>query len=187
MPPESPIRQLNPERADYGMVQETVDRVLRENAVTKPPIRIFEIVRRYELDVAFAQFSDYSTVAGYIDIEARRIVISEREIATRQKFTVAHELGHWLMHRELIKSDPDKGVLLRNALDEPNPDPLEKEANAFAARLLVPSSLLDKYRGIVEDSTGFIGDEAVAGSSRMFANIFGVSRELMSYRLRDGY
>lgn len=68
-----------------------------------------------------------------------------REWPPRRRFTVGHELGHWILHRESREEavfcrapaiDPDQG--------EPRPErPLpEAEADAFAAALLMPAELL---------------------------------------------
>ena len=77
-----------------------------------------------------------------------------REWPPRKLFTIAHELGHWLLHRHSedpsiyqaahigpgdTEQTPDrgKGISAREALPR-----LEAEANAFAAALLLPACLL---------------------------------------------
>lgn len=62
----------------------------------------------------------------------------------RQTFTVAHELGHKVLHEEWAKSS-DYKVLLRDQLLTGDDDFYEKEANAFAANLLVPRKMLDQF------------------------------------------
>jgi IrrE N-terminal-like domain len=73
-----------------------------------------------------------------------------REWPGRRRFTIAHELGHWCMHRD--RHDP---VYCRSTIVEaaeaPDPDerpPLpshEEEANAFAAALLMPARLVQEH------------------------------------------
>lgn len=62
----------------------------------------------------------------------------------RQIFSVAHELGHLLMHAGSYK---DGSVQV-----ESSKDPAEKEANAFASRFLMPDDRFDEvwneYRGL---------------------------------------
>jgi Zn-dependent peptidase ImmA (M78 family) len=83
---------------------------------------------------------------------------------------MAHELGHWLMHKELFIADPERyPVLLRSQSGDKN-DPLEVEANNFAANLLVPSSLLISVKDF--------------GSAKL-ASIFGVSLQMMEIRLKN--
>lgn len=52
----------------------------------------------------------------------------------RRRFTIAHEIGHFLMNTAHYKQTGELGNL--EMLDTTNP--IEKEANAFAAELLMP-------------------------------------------------
>ena len=64
----------------------------------------------------------------------------------RQRFTIAHELGHFLLHEgELVHLDEEMGsftVDFRNAFSSKGEDINEKEANYFAAELLMPEKFL---------------------------------------------
>jgi Zn-dependent peptidase ImmA (M78 family) len=82
-------------------------------------------------------------VSGFFDCEEMAIFVNKDEFPLRQTFTIAHELGHKILHEEWAKST-DYKVLLRDQ-DFNGEEPHEKEANAFAAHLLVPRFLLDRY------------------------------------------
>ena len=61
----------------------------------------------------------------------------------RRRFTIGHELGHWCMHR----TDHVASIYCRSTAVDPREErperPLsEKEADAFAAALLMPAGLL---------------------------------------------
>jgi hypothetical protein len=67
-----------------------------------------------------------------------------RQWPPRRRFTIGHELGHWVMHRT-----PGQQSLFcrRTSVDEtaPHPDPgrdIEEEASVFAAELLMPRWLV---------------------------------------------
>ena len=69
-----------------------------------------------------------------------------RQWTTRRRFTIGHELGHWCLHR-----GGEAGVYCRASVIDPNltepesPLPeVEREANAFAAALLMPAPLLQE-------------------------------------------
>src|SRR5690606_8372729 len=112
-------------------------------------------------------------VAGFIDPMQKIIYVNEKDKAPRQAFTVAHELAHWMLHQDKLHSEPDKyAVLYRTPLGKTE-DEVEKEANALAGRLLVPRKLLDKYKNNSNIAT--------------VAKIFGVSEELIGYRLKHEY
>ena len=53
----------------------------------------------------------------------------------RKAFTIAHEIGHWILHDRNIQVDTEKEIL------ESSPQVIEKEANAFAGSFLMPSYL----------------------------------------------
>lgn len=55
----------------------------------------------------------------------------------RRRFTFAHELGHFMCHRELREQFEDSEESLNNFRDE-----IETEANVFASWLLMPANLL---------------------------------------------
>jgi hypothetical protein len=69
-----------------------------------------------------------------------------REWPPRRRFTIAHEVGHWHLHRH---ADADGAVYCRASMidseaagEQPERPAPEEEANAFAAALLMPARLL---------------------------------------------
>ena len=155
--------------------QAKADQVLAENLVTEPPVKVTEIARNYGLLVQEVDLGSFgSRVAGFIDPKQKIIYVNKEDKPQRQAFTVAHELAHWLMHESTLHSHPDKyAVLYRMPLGAPTEDLVEREANAFAAKLLVPKGMLEKYKDNADIST--------------IASIFGVSDELIGYRLKHEF
>jgi hypothetical protein len=71
------------------------------------------------------------------------VLYNDAVISTgRQRFTIAHEFGHWLMHRRLI---PREGISCNEdaVIHRAGDTDIEKEADTFAAYLLMP---LDAFR-----------------------------------------
>jgi hypothetical protein len=69
-----------------------------------------------------------------------------RQWPARRRFTIAHELGHWQLHREA-----EHGVFCRSTSIDPRPPgdrpplpPTEEEANSFGAALLMPARLVQR-------------------------------------------
>ncbi|MFN3297545.1 ImmA/IrrE family metallo-endopeptidase [Caldimonas sp.] len=63
----------------------------------------------------------------------------------RERFTIAHEMGHFLLHRERQSQfQCDKSGVTSGQADGRN---IEREANAFASQLLMPRDDLDKLLG----------------------------------------
>lgn len=61
----------------------------------------------------------------------------------RQRFTIAHEIGHLVLHEELLHIDRKFPIALRDTTASLGTDSNEIEANQFAAELLMPSALLE--------------------------------------------
>ena len=96
----------------------------------------------------------------------RRVVLRAEEPATRQRFTLAHELGHWICQ----VTEGDKTPLYCRDVDVSRAAgrQLEREANVFAAELLMPEPALRAvFSGVITEC----------------ANAFNVSEEAMRWRL----
>ena len=156
--------------ANIERAHNEADLVLQECSILDAPVPVESIAESYGLKVLFGSLSD-GTVSGLLDITRRRIIVSMDDAPARQAFTIAHEIGHFRMHLDIISETPDIGIVYRRPIGGET-DPIEIEANAFAAALLVPEKFLSKHFNYeVDDST--------------LANLFGVSAEVIRYRLRD--
>lgn len=83
---------------------------------------------------------DIDKLSGFIGYGIRDIVvicINYKRSYGRQNFTLAHEFGHWLLHKGISISDEDKVLSYSK-------DNIEQEANAFAAEFLYPNEFLEK-------------------------------------------
>ncbi len=126
----------------------------------------------------------------------------------RYRFTIAHEVGHWRLHRELLLKDPSAASLfVMNAepafVNRSSQNPREEiQANAFAACVLMPRHLVrcawSRWRGSdqpaaiselpgVNDQSIPTGNEDMAMDRfcKPLADQFEVSAEAMRYRLKD--
>lgn len=88
------------------------------------------------------------------------------EISYRNRFTVAHELGHVLL------GHVDKGNPKHRDTTFGNYNPVERAANAFAAELVMPEQKVRELFG-------------GASSVRQLSEAFGVSNAAMSFRLQN--
>lgn len=159
--------------ADYQGVKLKAEQVLQENFINNPPIDVYEIAKNEGLEIEVKDFGDkFNDISGYIKPEIRTIFVNSRDPENRRKFTIAHELGHWILHRDKLKSEPEKyAVLYRIPLGRAQDDPIEQEANYFAANLLVPQEMLTVRKG--------------EKTEEELATEFQVSRDVIGYRLSD--
>lgn len=158
--------------ANYEGAIKKAHTILEENYVSTPPVVIDEIARNYGLKIYEIDFENDSDVAGFIDPKTRTIYVNKDDSDTRKAFTIAHELGHWILHRDKLEQSPEKYAVLYRKPIGGEKDDVEKEANCFAAHLLVPRKLLDEFR---------------SENDNVIASIFGVSPELIGYRKEQEY
>jgi hypothetical protein len=89
--------------------------------------------------------SEELAVSGLLLPAERRIWLNATEVPARRRFTLAHEVGHWVCQHLEGKSAP---VYCRATDVQPEPTAadraLEREANVFAAELLMPEAVLRK-------------------------------------------
>jgi|GEM_PF-1203411 len=160
---------------NYNLAKETALSVLRDNFVQSPPVKILQIASNYGLVVKDADFGqDFDRrVSGFIDPKNKIIYLNSQDPDNRKAFTIAYHLGHWLMHKNALLENPNKYAILHKApLGSDSADLLEKKANFFAAELLVPKALLEDY---IEEDINTI------------TKIFGVSAEVIGYRIQNEY
>lgn len=127
--------------------------------VASPPVPLDEIAECcLELDlkiVNLAQKLQRGDALGAIWIADKRVMIDESlDPSTapaklgRYRFTLAHEIGHWVLHRllflallqqsSLFGTETEPSVICRAG----DPQPIEWQANAFAAYALMPTEMV---------------------------------------------
>ena len=114
-----------------------------ENSITLPvPVEdIAEYYLGYQIDfVNEGLFSDPEILGG-IDFDENKIYVnaSVEDHDGRYAFTIAHEIGHHVLHRDTYLKENlegEKEILCRDARNKPR---IELEADRFAAALLMPA------------------------------------------------
>ena len=64
-----------------------------------------------------------------------KISINSGDSARRQRFTTAHEIAHFILHRDLIGEGITDNAMYRSSLS----DEYERQADRFAAQILLPA------------------------------------------------
>ena len=73
------------------------------------------------------------------------MIINSKEPRVRRRFTVAHELAHYLLHREMVGRGVTENAFYRSDSDLSSWQ--EMEANRLAAEILMPSDLVRAHAG----------------------------------------
>lgn len=164
-------------------VRELVDELLSKYQITSPPVDIFDIARKEGAIVVEENLED--GVSGFLYRENDTVIIGvkkepARKGPGRKRFTVGHELGHYLLDHDTFMH-VDKSVAIvrfRNKDSETGTDVQEIEANAFAAELLMPRAMLLNDLREVDTSD-------VDAAIRDLADGYEVSEQAMAIRLTN--
>lgn len=144
----------------------------RSEVYAAAPVPVTEIAERNGVEVVVANFGkNRDRVSGICDFRRAKIFVNVADRFERRRFTIAHELGHWILHRDSCESTPEQYSFLPRFQHTDDHGPMEQEANCFAAHLLVPGRLLRQVVG--------------AATATELADIFEVSRTTMEFRISD--
>lgn len=157
----------------HSLDQGTIERIQQHQDAA--PISLSAIANALQLKVISTTLP--SGISGEIRPDPEHvgsyiIRVNRNDSARRQRFTVAHEIGHFLLHRDEIGDGITDDVLYRSTLS----DRREAQANRMAADLLMPQKLVDEWmeraRTLkVDNVIGFLADK------------FNVSEAAMKIRL----
>jgi Zn-dependent peptidase ImmA (M78 family) len=116
--PATPIRHARPsERA--AEIRAEAERLLARYKIVEPPVDVERIAVGEGLRIIRKQLGEMD---GFV--EADVLTVNAEHARTRQRFTIAHELGHLALHAD--------------GTDENS----EREADQFASALLIPREML---------------------------------------------
>jgi Zn-dependent peptidase ImmA (M78 family) len=154
--------------------------LLERLGVDAPPVDVERIARQLDVKVRFEPLDGGLSGALYRSADGRAVLgVNNWHVETRQRFTIAHELGHLLMHPDelfvdgVLKRDDDSSLAIKSH---------EIEANSFAAELLMPRKLL------LEEINRALGENATPDPKRLvgqLATLFDVSEQAMQFRLMN--
>ncbi|PRX57524.1 ImmA/IrrE family metallo-endopeptidase [Flagellimonas meridianipacifica] len=164
-------------------IERTTAQILQDLNITVPSeINVNKIAKHLGVDVKAVDM-DYE-ISGLFVIKNSKphIRYNKNESQKRQRFTIAHELGHFVLHRESkpLFVDKSKKIMYRDGDSTTGEFRQEREANAFAASLLMPKEFIQKAMAKAPKNT----EDIVT----YLANKFKVSEQAMNFRLANlGY
>jgi Zn-dependent peptidase ImmA (M78 family) len=134
-------------------ILEKAEQFCNKHGVEQPPVKIIELCKREGIKV-FEQYLPRD-VSGFIVIQkenfenygtGKLIVVNLTDNANRRRFTIAHELAHYILH----KDETEEYYAHRDAGQNGG---IEREANLFASSILMPRALIEtavkEYRACI--------------------------------------
>lgn len=157
----------------------------------KLPIDPFKIAKNLGITVDSVELP--SGIAGMLFTKGKKtyIKVNANESNNRQRFTVAHELGHFLLNHRIMSVDSNdnldddltksnsSSILFRNANSSKGCCLLEIEANQFAANLLMPKNIFKYQWDLMKSESDF---EKLAGTFQV--SVLAIENRAKSLKLK---
>jgi Zn-dependent peptidase ImmA (M78 family) len=147
------------------------------------PVPVDRIAKSLEAQLRFSPLDEEISGMIYIKDGTPIIGVNSLHHPHRQRFTIAHEIGHLELHRDVISAhvhvDKQFRILMRDSTSALGTELIEIQANQFAAELLIPTAFLDQALG---NKPFDIDDEAPLDA---LAKKLRVSKQALEYRIRN--
>jgi Zn-dependent peptidase ImmA (M78 family) len=162
-------------------IRALAEKLLTEHNVRTGPVDVAKLARAIGVQVQEQPADD--DLSGFLYRNRRRktavIGVNSTQHVNRRRFTTAHELGHYLLHDfDEVHVDRQFKVWLRNEASSQGIDLEEREANLFAAEILMPARFIE--RDVQKIGMIDLMDEEVIAK---LAIKYGVSTQAMMFRL----
>ncbi len=164
-------------------IKSLVDSILGDDY--QIPIDLSRIARLIDAKIVHNDL-DNAALSGFAyHKDGNRIIgVNSNESEHRQRFTIAHELGHLFIHSDSTVSYDKGGVMMfRDSHSSDGTDIKEIEANRFAAELLMPESSI-RQDIAQKGSFDLVNDD---GFIAKLADKYNVSSQAMAIRLTTLY
>ena len=142
--------------------------ILEDLGMMEPPIDVEEVARALGLEVRYVRRS--AGFAGRLLREHMVIEVNERHHQHKQRFTISHEIAHFILnHSPVFSTFDDRGISDPGRVNE-------RQANAFASELLMPEPLVRTHWSTVRRAER---------PNNAMAEAFEVSAQAMWYQLEE--
>lgn len=143
--------KIEPPRALFGGVQHLsviqIIELAKRSGIETCPLDVYALTAA--LGIKLLCIPMKGDVSGSLNLSENKkdwmMTINALHHPNRQRFTIAHELAHFALHRSQQVEFVDQNFF-RNG----NSNSMEAEANRFAGELLMPEELFRKYVGVFD-------------------------------------
>lgn len=159
------------------LIEEKSYSILKELSIDNLPIEIDKIAQHVGVEIKEDVLD--ASISGFLLAKNGKntIGINSDESLVRKRFTIAHEIGHYILHSNRENDLYISKIHFRDEASSTGEMKREREANAFAAGILMPRFLIERELEKLDEKS------PVENIISALANIFNVSEIAMSYRL----
>ncbi len=169
-------------RVRYNLAKRKAQELLKEARIRKPPVKLNLIAKIKDIrirKVGFEGKEDASGIAYQSPSGDFVVGVNAGHHPNRQRFTIAHEIGHITLHKgEPLHIDKKIVIGFRDIASGTAQNPHEIEANQFAAELLMPTSFIEAEPLLQEMDIDDLGE-----TISKLAKKYKVSVQAMTIRL----
>lgn len=167
-----------------NLIRKVIVNLLDKAGIKKAPVEIERIARLLKVEIRKHPYKGNSDLSGILVRDQGKVVvgINSNHHEHRQRFSIAHEIGHYLLHEgNKVFVDREYKVNFRDSNSSLGTNIQEIEANIFASLLLIPENLLlkdlSRYEIDVQDQ------EDIQKFAETLADKYNVSPTSMMLRL----
>ncbi|GBE16454.1 hypothetical protein BMS3Abin15_00271 [bacterium BMS3Abin15] len=157
-------------------------KILQKHPSLKGVVPIEKIAQDHGIEIRYLSLS--KQVSGAMKRKSKSgnpiIIVNKEDTDERRRFTIAHELGHFLLHSLSSQHIDKQGIYFRDVDSSAGENIMEIQANQFAAELLMPINSLKK--DFFENSKLIEGDDPTKLIKKL-AEKYKVSKQSMSIRI----
>ncbi len=171
-------------RPRYSLARRRARQLLADGGVKAAPVPIERLAELCRASIRYVPFEGEVSGMVHCRLDGGGVIgVNSEHSKTRQRFTIAHEIGHLLLHgEEEFHIDEKRPLALRDEVSSQASDAREIEANQFAAELLMPEALVrESWDALVEGDAEVAFEEAIQGLARDYR----VSPLAMTHRLTN--
>lgn len=185
------VNEIKKPTADYILnarknkltFNEAVEKIISKNQVAAAPIPVVAIARNLGFSVYKMKFKDRNIAGIMADAaipvspfrEKRVMVINREDYPTRQNFTVAHEIAHFVLHCSSSNNFYERYM---HDVDKDQKSDVEKMADSFAANLLMPERMVREYISTFP-STATLAELVFGITDKFFVSAKAANRRLI--------
>lgn len=164
-----------------GRVERAAEQLLLSHGIQRAPVNVESLAVELGIAVVFDDVGS-NDVSGmlYRKPPVSVMVINAKHAHHRQRFTIAHEIGHAYLHDADTYLDGLATLRFRDHRAAAGTDAEEREANRFAAAVLMPAIWVRaRFLELVTGRRPSAEEQAIARLAREFD----VSQQAMHFRL----
>ncbi len=129
-------------------IEDAVNNLISENSIISPPVNLFKIAESLNIEIISKPSEDDLSGFLFRDFAKNQTIIgvNQNHHPNRRRFTIAHEIGHFILHNyegfHFDSSNENYLLKLRKKNSRVTNKEEEREADIFAAQLLMPKEFV---------------------------------------------